>query len=85
MIQHTILLFKILQDSTQVTIHKLTSCFVSGASGPPELGVGYAETKVVYVAWQTHYAFWKSAKSYRKKAVRMHGLFYIFSDKVNSK
>ncbi len=52
--QKTIVVVDLVKDSAEEVLSTVTGCFASSASGVPELGIGNAETAVVYNAWKRH-------------------------------
>lgn len=55
-----------MNDSAEDVLETLTSCFASGVGGVPELGLGGAQTNVVYVAWKRHLALFWNANRFRR-------------------
>ena len=52
--QKTIVVVDLVKDSAEEVLSIVTGCFASSSTGVPELGIGDAETAVVYNAWKRH-------------------------------
>ena len=52
--QKTIVVVDLVKDSAEDVLSTVTGAFASSSTGVPELGIGDAETAVVYNAWKRH-------------------------------
>lgn len=52
----------IMTNSEEQVLETITGCFSAGFGGVPELGLGNAETNVIYNAWNLHFMLCQNAK-----------------------
>ena len=69
--QKTIVVVDLVKDSAEDVLSTVTACFASSACGVPELGIGNAESAVVYNAWKRHLVLYLNSASVKKEAVTM--------------
>ncbi|GMH70018.1 hypothetical protein TrST_g14150 [Triparma strigata] len=61
--QKTIVVVDLVKDSAEDVLGTVTGCFAASGSGVPELGIGNAETAVVYNAWKRHLVLFENRKA----------------------
>ena len=59
----TVVTVDLLKDSAEEVLSTVTGCFASTTSGVPELGIGSAETAVVYNAWKRHLVLYENCRA----------------------
>ncbi|GMH71919.1 hypothetical protein TL16_g05779 [Triparma laevis f. inornata] len=64
--QKTIVVVDLVKDSAEDVLGTVTGCFASSSGGVPELGIGNAETGVVYNAWKRHLVLYENRRSLQK-------------------
>lgn len=71
--QKTIVVVDLVKDSAEEVLSTVTGAFASSSAGVPELGLGNAETAVVYNAWKRHMVLFENCV----KLKRLGNLLFI--------
>jgi len=64
--QKTIVVVDLVKDSAEEVLSTVTACFASSFSGVPELGIGNAESAVVYNAWKRHLVLYENGVNLKR-------------------
>ncbi|KAK3283599.1 hypothetical protein CYMTET_8687 [Cymbomonas tetramitiformis] len=79
LMRKSIVVVDVVTDSAEEVLEAITSCFSQVAAGIPELGLGSAETDVVYEAWRQHLCLYANAKRQRHIANRLYILATVLT------
>jgi len=65
--QKTIVVVDLVKDSAEEVLSTVTGAFASSSTGVPELGIGDAESAVVYNAWKRHMVLYANCTRQRRR------------------
>jgi len=74
--QKTIVTVDLVKDSAEEVLSTVTACFANSSSGVPELGIGNAESAVVYNAWKRHLVLYQNCAKMKRDAT---GFFIVIT------
>ena len=64
--QKTIVSVDLVEDTAEDVLATVTGCFASAGAGVPELGIGNAESAVVYNAWKRHLVLYENGVNLKR-------------------